>query len=1101
MTRRLLIVQWLVLTASPFAMAASPGDAAFPLPATDSFLTASTTPSPGSFALAATGAAAPIYYSATDAKVVEIAATALASDVNAVTGVQPILSNGSPSAGAVAVFVGTLGKNPAIDAMVAQGKIDVSAVRGKWEAYTAAVVPNPVAGVSLGLVIVGSDRRGTAYGIFSLSEAMGVSPWVWWGDVKPIAREAIHIAAGSHVEASPVVKYRGIFINDEDWGMKPWASKTFDPAQNDIGPKTYEKVFELLLRLRANYCWPAMHEVTQAFNVYPQNKVVADNYAIVMGSSHHEPMLRNTSEFDEKKMGPWSYFTNRDTVYNFWDQRVASNGIYENLYTIGMRGISDNGLSGGSKGEQVTKLQEIFADQRQILAKRVNPNPALVPQVFVPYKEVLGLYQMGLKVPDDVTLMWVDDNHGYIRQLSTPEEQKRSGGAGVYYHLSYWGDPQDYLWLCTTPPAVVWEEMMKAFDYNAKRVWIVNVGDIKPGEIGTEFFLELARNPEKFRKFSQREYLRTWVGRTFGPVFANETAEVLDEYYRLNQIVRPEHLNPKESSFSLISNGDENRQRLVDFSAMVGQADAIYARMPESLQDAFYELVLYPVRGSALMNKKMLLAERSRLWAAQGRASTNTVATAAREAYDKIQSETEIYNLKIAAGKWNRMMSSHPRDREVFKMPATGTLAPRAGGGFGVAVEGDANAIGTAGSLPAFSRYGPRYYFVDVFATGNTAAPWTATTSAPWITLSQSSGTTANDCRINVGVDWSKVPRDNKGTIVISSGAASKSVTVKLFTPPEIDAKAIAGAKFEVNGIIRVEAEDFNRSADHGSARWRRIEALGLTGDAMTVLPATSAGVDPAAIAAKAPVLEYDLFTFSQVAATISMHCLPTQRIHPGRGLRYAVALNDGKPVIVDIQQNEYTAPWSANIMRNAAIGVSRHQVVSKGRQTLRLWMLDPGVVADFFTVEFAGANHVYEFENLTVAASSGDRHRVFQEAPASAGAATAFEADADGDFVTYAVPNLEAGVYDLTIRVKKQANRGKVRLAIADAAAGPYVDQGAENDLYGAEGWEDLSPIRTTFASGGTKYFRFQVTGRNPANTSKLSWLAFDRMVIKPVE
>ncbi|RYY07511.1 MAG: hypothetical protein EOO36_24595, partial [Cytophagaceae bacterium] len=297
--------------------------------------------SPGAFRLAADGKAAPVFLAAAEQKVVHIAAKCLAEDVQRVTDALPTLSTQKPGKTEYAVLVGTLGKSPLIDGLVARRKLDVSAVRGQWEAYTVLTVDNPLPGVQHGLVLIGSDERGTAYSVFTLSKALGVSPWVWWADVAPVHQAALYVQAGAHPQSSPAVKYRGIFLNDEDWGLLPWAAKTYDPKLGDIGPKTYEPVCELLLRLKGNYLWPAMHEVIQAFNVYPENKKVADDYAIVMGSTHHEPMLRNTSEYKPKTMGPWNYTTNRDTIYKFWDQRVADNGKYRNIYTVGMRGIGD----------------------------------------------------------------------------------------------------------------------------------------------------------------------------------------------------------------------------------------------------------------------------------------------------------------------------------------------------------------------------------------------------------------------------------------------------------------------------------------------------------------------------------------------------------------------------------------------------------------------------------------------------------------------------------------------------------------------------------------------------------------------------------------
>jgi Glycosyl hydrolase family 115/Gylcosyl hydrolase family 115 C-terminal domain len=552
------------------------------------------------------------------------------------------------------VLIGTIGRSTLIDGLIRAGKLEVKSIAGKWESFVLATVADPLPGVRMGLVIAGSDRRGTAYGVFDLSEAIGVSPWVWWADVAPRHRDPLTLGTGTHTQGSPSVKYRGIFINDEDWGLQPWAAKTFEPETADIGPKTYAKVCELLLRLKANYLWPAMHPSTKAFNFFPSNKVVADDYAIVLGSSHAEPMLRNNvGEWDPAKNGEWDYDKNRDGILKYWEERVQENGRYENVYTIGMRGIHDGAMPGGGTTEdKVARLQRVLADEREILARKVNPKVEQVPQIFVPYKEVLALYQKGLQVPEDVTLVWPDDNHGYIRQLSTPQEQKRSGGAGVYYHVSYWGAPEDYLWLCTTPPALVWEEMRKAYDCGARTVWVVNVGDIKPAEIDLEFFLRMAWNIESWNESAQPVFLADWALRNFGKERAAEIAAALGEYYGLNYAAKPEHLLKAQFSNSY----REKEQRLQRFGRLVEKTNALYEKMPKESRDAFYELVAYPIRCSALMNEKYLSASPEQ----------------ALRAHDQIQSETAYYNEQLAGGKWKNILSANPRKQPVFRKPAPG---------------------------------------------------------------------------------------------------------------------------------------------------------------------------------------------------------------------------------------------------------------------------------------------------------------------------------------------------------------------------------------------------------------------------------------------
>lgn len=603
------------------------------------------------FPLVVNGRAAAIVVDKADADVVRIAADMLAGDVECVSGAKPMVQTAPAIPHAPVVILGTVGRSTLITDLARRGKLDLRSVAGKWESFVIQVVPTPYPGIPSALVIAGSDRRGAAYGAVTLSEAIGVSPWEWWADVAPPRHSNIVLSSGTLTEGPPSVKYRGIFLNDEDWGLEPWAAKTFEPEAGNIGPKTYAKICELLLRLKANTLWPAMHPCTKAFNFFPGNKLVADRYAIVMGSSHCEPLLRNNvGEWDPKVRGDWNYQTNRDGVLKYWEDRLKENGSFENIYTLGMRGIHDGAIPfKGTQAQKVSLMEQILTDQRQLLAKYAGPNLEQTPQIFVPYKEVLPLYEAGLKVPDDVTLVWPDDNYGYIRRLSTPAEQKRSGGSGVYYHVSYWGAPEDYLWLCTTPPALIWEEMRKAYDNGARAIWILNVGDIKPAEIDMEFFFRLAWNIDGWKENAQPAFLQEWASHTLGPEHASEIAAVLDEYYRLNYPAKPEHL--LQAKFT--TNYDEIGRRLGRFQALVAKTNALFDKLPAGQRDAFYELVVYPVRCSALMNEKQLSADPAE----------------ARKAYDQIQAETAYFNQKIAGGKWRGIMSAAPRNRPVYQPP------------------------------------------------------------------------------------------------------------------------------------------------------------------------------------------------------------------------------------------------------------------------------------------------------------------------------------------------------------------------------------------------------------------------------------------------
>ena len=643
-------------------------------------------PQPGGFALVAGGKAATIVASPEDFRVVDLATRDLAADIQRVTGVKPAVA-AFPSVSGPAVLVGTLGQSPLINGLVDAGKLDVKDLSGAWESFIITTVTDPLPNVPFALVIVGSDRRGTAFGVYELSQAIGVSPWYWWADVTPAKKSALHIAAGTRRFGPPSVQYRGIFINDEDWGLQPWAAKTFEPETGDLGPRTYAKVCELLLRLKANTLWPGMHPSTKAFNHFPKNKQVADDYAIVMGSSHAEPMLRNNVGEWTAPKETYNYVTNRDGVRAYWEQRVKENGKFENIYTLGMRGIHDSNMVGPkTDAERIATLEKIFADQRAMIAKyarpqvgRVIPNAPLttsaddaarrikdnppypldsIPQMFCAYKEVLALYRQGLKVPDDVTLVWPDDNFGYVRNFATPEERQRPGGFGVYYHISYLGAPLSYLWLSTTPPALIWSEMSKAYDHGARKIWIVNVGDIKPGEIGTEFFLQMAWDIRRWRHDNVQEFLPEWAAREFGPAVAPAVARVMETYYQLNFARRPEHLQwwlrneaPRPSPLSR----QEIDQRITLFSLLTVQAADLERRLRPGTADAYGQLVGYPVLGSALANFRYFygeLGDRERALAADA----------------QLKEFTRHYNEEFAGGKWRGLTSLEPADQQFQSM-------------------------------------------------------------------------------------------------------------------------------------------------------------------------------------------------------------------------------------------------------------------------------------------------------------------------------------------------------------------------------------------------------------------------------------------------
>lgn len=625
-------------------------------------------PTPGGFALSVKGQSVPVRHDPQDYPVVAIAARDLAADLELVTGRRPTLvADAMPGKGRREVWIGTLGRSRLIDGLVAAGRVEVGDLNGAWESFVITSIDRPAPGIGQALVIIGSDRRGTAFGAYELSRAIGVSPWVWWADVVPAQRPDLYVAAGVRRFGPPSVKYRGIFINDEDWGLHPWAAGTFDPARGDIGPKTYEKVFGLLLRLRANLLWPAMHQITQAFNADPENARLADRYAIIMGSSHAEPMLRNNVGEWKGPAATYDYVKNSDLVRDYWRDRLRSNGGFENIYTLGMRGIHDSGIAGAEGIEaQRTLLNRIIADQRRLLAENVSPDVERLPQVFTPYKEVLALYRAGLDMPDDVTLVWPDDNFGYIRQFPSATERARAGGSGVYYHLSYLGAPLSHLWLSTVPPSLIALEMGRAYDLGTRTLWVANVGDIKPAETNIDLFTSMGWDMEEFRRSGGAPgFLRDWAGQTFGVELASEVAAILTTHHRLNFERKPEHLQwwlpgerPRRSDLSPA----EVAARLCAFDAVIADMERVRLRVPSRLHDAFFQLVEYPVRAAALANQRYFKAEAYEALINADPVTARKAGAAARTADAALKALTVRYNKEIAGGKWRGIMAEEPAD-------------------------------------------------------------------------------------------------------------------------------------------------------------------------------------------------------------------------------------------------------------------------------------------------------------------------------------------------------------------------------------------------------------------------------------------------------
>ncbi len=910
---------------------------------------------PGDFSIVTRNATATLLVDSADFPGVVRAVNDLQADIERVTNHTAAIAHDKNNLGSNVIVVGTVGKSKIIDQLIRDHKIDVTPIVGKWESFLIRVVPKPLPGVASALLIAGSDKRGTIYGIYDLSDQIGVSPWYWWADVPIQHHDELFAKPGSHVQGPPAVKYRGIFLNDEAPSLTGWVKEEFGNYNHEF----YTKVFELLLRLKANYLWPAMWN--NAFNEDdPLNAQLADEYGIVMGTSHHEPMLRAQQEWKRHGKGPWDYSKNAEVLKDFWSQGTERNKKYESIITLGMRGDGDLPMS---ESANITLLEKIVADQRKIIADRVNPDLSKVPQDWALYKEVQEYYEKGMRVPDDVTLLWCDDNWGNIRRLPTPEERKRSGDAGIYYHFDYVGDPRSYKWLNTIPIAKIWEQMNLAHHYGADRIWIVNVGDLKPMELPIDFFLNMAWKPDNWPKERIREFTRLWAERQFGPEFAPEIADILSKYTKYNGRRKPELLEP--STFSLV-NYLEADTVLADFKAAAAKAEEIYGKLPENQRDAFFELVLYPAKASAIVTELYITAGRNQLYASQGRASTNELATAARALFQADADLSAYYNHTLVHGKWDHMMDQTHigytfwNQPPVNAMPKVTEIEIPAPAQIGVAIEGSMlDWPGSPGepTLPPFDVFNQQRRYIDIFNRGRAPFSYAASTSAPWLQLSKYQDLIGDERRVWVSVDWDKAPfGSSNGTVKIVGAGSEIIVKVDAFHPKETDRDALDGF-VEGDGYVSIESVHYSKKIDGPSARWEKIDDLGRTLSSMSVFPVTAESVTPPQ---HSPCLEYKMYLFDQGKADVEAILAPSLNFVPGRGLRYAISFDDEAPQVIDALAQNSLEAWEISVKDSVRRVRSTHFLPKPGYHTLKFWMVDPGVVLQKLVVNLGAVKPSY---------------------------------------------------------------------------------------------------------------------------------------------
>ena len=914
-----------------------------------------------------------IVYDAAGSPTDSVTAHLLAKDIEQVTGYLPKIYTDLSAASGNAIIIGNY-KSALIASVCTNKYAKHKTLAGKWECYLTIAISNPVKNISNALLIIGSDARGTAYGVFSVSEKIGVSPWYWWADVPVNKKQELIVDGSEFIAEPPSVKYRGIFLNDEDWGLQPWAAKTFETETGDIGPKTYARIFELLLRLKANLIWPAMHPCTKAFYSYEQNKNIAADYSIIVGSSHAEPMLRNNvGEWNSKTMGDFNYITNQQTVYKYWEDRIKESRINDVIYTLGMRGVHDSGIEGVKNAKEAVPLvTSIIDDQRKLLSKYINPKVNTIPQAFTVYKEVLEIYDNGLKIPDDITLVWPDDNYGYIQRLNNESEKKRTGGSGIYYHASYWGRPHDYLWLSSTHPALIREEMMKAYDNRSNKLWVLNVGDIKPLEYNITLFLDMAYDIKPFTDSRYcYEHFKNWHGNIFGKSFADAIGSLMWEYYQLAFERRPEFMGWSQTepttkttltAYNHFYYGDEAQQRIDKYNNLEKQAKALQSQIDKTHQDAFYELVYYPAVGASLMNKKFVYRDKAFLYSRQNRLSARDYAALSKKVYDSMVTETAYFNNTLAGGKWKNIMSMKPRNLPVFDTALIITSPMNRLDKWNIIPEGYGfNRDQNKDSLPAFNSYTRKKYFVDIFLCDSITIDWKATVSEPWIKLSATEGTLLpeprkTDSRIWVEIDWSKVPKKEKITGQIIFEAAGKKIPLEVTALNYTNSLNSYNGAIEDNGYISLFATSFSRKKDKAISQWILYPGLGHTGNALLAQSDSPTPItDTLAIKEKAASVEYNFYTFTDGAPIINIYSLPTHPLNTNFSMRYAIQLNDGPLQFLDFKTIGRSEEWKQNVLNNQAVKTAVLPFIKPGMQTLKIYVIDPGVLLDRITISMGG--------------------------------------------------------------------------------------------------------------------------------------------------
>lgn len=1063
------------------------------------------------FAIAHEGVIVPLWISDKDFPGVLRVAGHLCSDLEKVTGTAPVLHTGTDTPPCPRMIVaGTIGKHELIDKLAAKGIIPGKWLEGKKDTYIAAVVREPAEGIREILVIAGSDKRGTIYGLYDLSRQSGVTPLHFWADVPVRPAEELYALPGVFSPGEPAVKYRGLFINDEAPALAGWVHERY----GSFNSRFYEHVFEYIMRLRGNFLWPAMWG-RAFYDDDPLNPLLADEYGIVIGTSHHEPMMRAHVEWSRYGTGAWDYRTNPEVLTDFWRTGIERMQHNESIVTVGMRGDGDEPMS---REQDIELLEQIINDQRSIL-EQVTGKPAReTPQMWALYKEVQEYYDQGMRVPDDVTLMFCDDNWGNVRKLPRATDRARAGGYGMYYHFDYVGGPRNYKWLNTNPISRVWEQMDLCYRHGVDRIWVVNVGDIKPMEFPAAFFLEMAWDPAAMTRQRMSAYPRSWASEHFGPEYADSIGELITSYTLLNGRRKPELISPE--TYHLINYREADR--VVDeYKQLEVRALELYNKLDEAFRDAYCQLVLFPIQACANLNQLYVTAARNHLYAGEGRAAANRMAYRVKELFTRDSLLTDYFHNDLSDGKWNHMMSqthigyTYWQEPPVNVMPAVRwTEIPPEGH---LKISPDPEAC----SLPELDPFGSDTLFFEIFNTGKEPRRFTLKTGHPWLQVSSPQGSVDAQRTVFLTADWNKVPLGRTETYaqLTDDTGATQRIPVTICHPlvPETPP---TGAFFESNGHVAMEAIHYSHCVQEDPWVWEHIPDFGRTHSGMRI----SASVDYENIPReKVAELSYDIVFFS--SGEVKVHALfsPTLDFY-GNSLRYAVAFDNEPFREVELHGTYGLKDWenwvASNIIRSETI----HQIREPGLHTLRIRAVDPFLVLQRLELDAGGLLPSYlgppeSYHNVRKLKDDDGYRLWLRYRPLEADLRDAYAPFLKGLYTGEQSGTIDAAVEELCIGLAHMTGVSPVRVSARHAAqyggilAGTWQDVAfrkvfsrEERDGTGPEGYMLKSSGNRLYIAGRTHkgvlygvfhLLRLMQTGQSLENLNICENPAFDLRIL----